>query len=365
VAVLHHVLGQAAVDDADLWLVLAEAALAAGSLELLADAAHRIRGARAAPRDLLRVVEGAVAAARGDWEGAAAAVALPVPVGAVAPLFGEVAMQVATERGEAALAATVDALAQAAGAAPRLAERLPMWEGRLAFRRQDFVGAALGFEAAAASAGTALRRIEALRQAALARLETGALPEAVAHARAARGVAAAARHAHEEAMALTVERAALARGEAPGPARPELVDAVAAVGLPSLEGRLAAVESWLALRSGDRALAARLARRAEDRMREAGIADAVAHSRAVRVACGDVTDETEVRRVAEDALACSRVDVRLDALGVLAQAGRLPAAAALRAGAVGADAAALGGARRGVLSAAEAARLVRGVAEEV
>jgi hypothetical protein len=50
---------------------------------------------------------------------------------------------------------------------------------------------------------------------------------------------------------------------------------------------------------------------------------------------------------------------------VLAQAGRLPAAAALRAGAVGADAAALGGARRGVLSAAEAARLVRGVAEEV
>jgi len=319
-----------------------------------------------APLALLRCLAGGAGLLEdGKWS-EASRVLRPWPRherGWAARMRGELLARAADQLGPGELEATVTELVGRTElwTTPEAQAWRMRWQGRLAFRRYEFRQAAALYRRSAGLCSSALERARSLRRAAEALREAGDWDAALALAQVARAAAEEARHVVEAASALLVERTVVARAGLKSPPRPELVDIMAQVGRPSLAGRVASVESWIAIRQGAVEVAIPLVARARSWAVEGGIQDAVLHCTALQVAClPEDADAIQIGELVESARSSERPEITLDILALLASVGLLPEHAqpdleALAASHTGAAA----HVRRGVYSPAEALTLAR------
>jgi len=353
--------------EARLLRLMLEVGVEARSKGAVEGAAVAIGKARRCDPVLKALADGARLLEQGRWA-EASEVLRPWPkheLGWIARARGELLARSADQLGPTELESIVEELVGRVSLDPTPdAQAWRMrWQGRVAFRRYNFRKAADFYRRSADRSGSALGRARSLRLAAEASREAGDWKVASELARTARADAEKARHLVEAASALLVERTIVARAGWLEPARPDLVDIVAQIGRPSLTGRVASVESWIAFRQGDRDVARQLVEKARDWAHRGGITAAVVHCDALRVACSSHKFEDEyVADIIARTELLSRPGVTMDVLALLASVDRLPLGAVSRLEdsieQFGSDAADV---RRGVYSPNEAAGLVRRV----
>ncbi len=212
---------------------------------------------------------------------------------------------------------------------PRRRPELRGWLGELRYRQGRYAeAAALYAEAGAAHSGRKQALVWRV-DAAAARLECGAVEQALEEARAVAAEACRLRHAVIEVSAVFIARSARYRLGRAGHPRPRAVDAAGHLGS-MYEALMADVEAAIAWRAGAVALARRLALRAARRFGEEGRSEPAALYRALAVHCGHPLGVVELRALIESAERCRQPDFGVQILGLTAAwapAGRLAEAA--------------------------------------
>ncbi|MCA9539766.1 MAG: hypothetical protein KC620_12805, partial [Myxococcales bacterium] len=190
------------------------------------------------------------------------------------------------------------------------------WLGNLRYRQSRFADAARLHALAAATKDTLLGRLASLANEACAWLEALRFATALDRAREVIALGRIARHALLEGIAVWVERAALYRDGAPGPARPDLVTAAEAVA-PWLAANLALVEGARAWRQGDIAQARALVATAIAGYRQTGLTEPMVLAACFEAHLEGPAHATRRAPLAREAMACTIPDLALQGLGLL------------------------------------------------
>jgi hypothetical protein len=233
------------------------------------------------------------------------------------------------------------------------------WLGVLRYRQQRFAEAAGLHAQAAAGKSARVARLSALLNGASALLEAARHEEARARALAGREEAAACRHAHFEARAEWILRCVSYReGEAKA-VDWDLLDAAAALDLPYLDGYIALNEAAVAWRVGQSEAARRLALRAEGSARTAKVPSIALLAQALSLAAGEAASDEVVAALSSEARRFPLPRIGLQALALLARAGRPGAGNGAPASSEEPETG-----RAEILSMAEATRELLGAAED-
>jgi hypothetical protein len=200
------------------------------------------------------------------------------------------------------------------------------WLGRLRYRQGRYEEAAELNARAAAHEPWVTAKLAALLRSASCRMEAFQLDEAAAVAREAMERAKRYRLPFHEARAERVLRSVAYRTGAARAADLELVEAATHLRVGDWEAMLSLNEAAVAFRAGEDDTAKHLAGRAESAytaMGEVSLGALLASSLAL--ACGADSTAEDVERLVERALSCPVASVGLQALGLVARAGRTPA----------------------------------------
>jgi hypothetical protein len=202
------------------------------------------------------------------------------------------------------------------------------WLGRMRYRQGRFAEAADLHAEAAASEPWVTGQVSALLRSASARMEAFALDEAAETAHLAEDRARRHRLPSHEALAeWTVRSIDYRRGRAVTPDL-ELIEAAAQLRVGDTEAMLCLNEAAIAFRAGDLAVAADLARRAERAWAVLGeVSGGALLAASLAFACGSALPEEAVGALVERALACGVPGLGIQALGLVARGGRMPALA--------------------------------------
>ncbi|WP_434042295.1 protein kinase domain-containing protein [Sorangium cellulosum] len=196
------------------------------------------------------------------------------------------------------------------------------WYGRLRYRQERFDEAA-AFQAMAISSKTWVTdQINAKLNGAAALMEAFRLDEATAWAEYARSLAHRCRHTYFEARAAWTLRAIEYRKGTSLDPDVDLCDVLAGVGVREVEAISCLTEAAVAWRAGQHALAVKLASRAHRLWEGTGWRVGALLARCLALACGDTPIVGEIDALAVEAQACAMPRIGLQALGLLAYAGR-------------------------------------------
>lgn len=160
-------------------------------------------------------------------------------------------------------------------------------------------------------------RIEAMLRSASALLEAFEHERAEKTAEEALGLARQGRHAYWEGRAEWLIRSAKYRMGSVDQPDMDLVDAVARVGAPDLEGLVYLNEAAVAMRADLREITRTLADRAAAIWREMGRPFAVMLARSLAIAYGSFADADEVKLLVSRAISCKGAGIGIQALGLL------------------------------------------------
>jgi tetratricopeptide (TPR) repeat protein len=200
------------------------------------------------------------------------------------------------------------------------------WLGRLRYRQGRYEEAAELNARAAAHEPWVTAKLAALLRSASCRMEAFQLDEAAAVAREAMESAERYRLPFHEARAERVLRSVAYRTGAARAADLELVEAATHLRVGDWEAMLSLNEAAVAFRAGEDDVAVQLAQRAENAWTAMGeVSGGALLAGSLALACGAEASDDDVGRLVERALACPMADVGLQALGLVARAGRAPA----------------------------------------
>jgi len=313
-----------------LWV---EVALSDGTPQALDRVLYEL--CRTDPRtDLLAHLEALVRAALavGVWTERALVMASAVPPFVDPPL--ELRRQgvrvLASRRGsrdreEAVLAEVATWIEAEASSDPAARASLAGWRGHLCYRQGRFdEAAALTSEAAEGEAWVGARILARLNGAS-ARMEGFDHVEAAAWAAEAQGLARTCRNPYFEGRAEWLLRCIAYRTGRASTPDSDLVEASARVGVPELEGLVCMNEAAVAWRAADLPAALALAERAYRRLAPTGEPLVALLVGSLMIACGATLPATEVSALVERALHCLVPGVGIQALGLFAPSGLLPA----------------------------------------
>lgn len=196
--------------------------------------------------------------------------------------------------------------------------------GRLRYLQGRFREAAALHREAAEKAKSPLVRTYSSVSGALACMDAFAFDEARTWAAQALDLARSLRHAYHEALAEWILRTLAYRQGTAGAPDLELVEASVSLGVKQMEGMTAFNEAAVAYRSGQVEIARALASRAHKAFTTIGEPNSVLLMRCLLIAAGDGATPDEIAALCERALGPLLPGIGLQALALLATAGRLP-----------------------------------------
>jgi hypothetical protein len=199
------------------------------------------------------------------------------------------------------------------------------WQGRFSYRQGRFAEAAELHAVAVEGQRWVTARLAALMHVASCRMEAFQLDEAAAAAGTAREAARRDRLPFHEAAAERILRSVAYRTGAATTPDLELCDAAAQLRVGDWEAMLCLNEAAVAFRAGELPLARELAHRAQRAWTAVGeVSGGALLAATLALACGGAATPEEVGVLVERAIACRVAGVGVQALGLLALAGRAP-----------------------------------------